>query len=307
MSVRYFVLLFTSIPMAVAQTENARIVPKVITLFLAPNATATVHLGSGYVTSVRLPDDVNSIVLGDPSRFRAEHAEAEPRLVFLKSVSEEAARSNALITTKSGETVELDLIGMGKVVGSAHLDLLVECRRGRDPLVVSASPLSPVSETRSLGIAGDAARSLPSPETDLIGEELEKQRATSFPLRGRGHLLAVVGDCKRDQQRTLVGFTVVNRSSAAIELLPPQVELAGATGGRKRKALKAEPVLVSEYRMSARRISPGERVDGVVEFERPAFKESGEALQLRLAQADQVDRPLIVPIPFIASQQGELP
>ena len=277
-----------------------------ITLFLEPSARATIHLGSGYVSSVRLPDDVNSIVVGDPSRFRAEHADAETRLVFLKTLTDEAARSNALITTKSGETLELDLVGLGRVAESAHLDLFIDCRRGRDPLVISASQRAQVADSGSLSSRGDAVSSSPPPEMSLIDRELEKQRLTDFPFWNRGPMPAVLGACTQNQQRMDVGFSIVNRSNAVIELLPPQVELAGSTRGKKRKALKAQPVLVSEFRMTARQIAPGERADGVVEFERPAFKQSGEGLRLRLARADQVDCPLILPIPFTASGQGDL-
>ena len=307
MRVGYFVLLLMPMQWTVAQTETGRILPKVITLSLKPNATATIHLGLGYVSSVRLPDDVNSIVLGDPSRFRAEHADAEPRLVFLKTITEDSARSNALITTKSGETVELDLVGLGKVAESAQLDLFVDCRRERHPLVVSASERSLIRDTGPLTTAGNAAASLPYREPDLIGQELEKERSTSFPYRNRGQVAAVVGECTQDRQRMIVAFSVVNGSESEIELLPPQIELAGSAPGKKRKLLKTEPLVVSEFRITSRRIASGQRADGVVEFERPAFKEAGEALRLRLAPADKVDRPLILPIPFTASRQGDLP
>jgi len=52
--------------------------------------------------------------------------------------------------------------------------------------------------------------------------------------------------------------------------------------------------------MTSRRLAPGERVDGVAVFECPAFKESNERLELRMAQADQVDHPILVPCHFIA-------
>ena len=56
-----------------------------------------------------------------------------------------------------------------------------------------------------------------------------------------------------------------------------------------------------------RRLAPGERADGVVVFERPAFKESSEKLQLQIAQAEQVDHPILLPVPFTANSQGEAP
>ena len=56
--------------------------------------------------------------------------------------------------------------------------------------------------------------------------------------------------------------------------------------------------------MTTRRLGPGERADGVVLFERPTFKESSEKLELQLAEADQVDRPILLPIPFTATILG---
>jgi hypothetical protein len=41
-----------------------------------------------------------------------------------------------------------------------------------------------------------------------------------------------------------------------------------------------------------------------VVFERPAFKESTEKLELQLAQAEQVDRPILLLVPFAATVQG---
>jgi len=39
-------------------------------------------------------------------------------------------------------------------------------------------------------------------------------------------------------------------------------------------------------------------------FERPTFKESGERLLLEIAQAEEVDRPVLAPITFVASAVG---
>ena len=298
MTAAYIVLLLLPTQWIFAQTESGTIPSRVITLLLQPTAVVTVHLGSGYVTSVKLPDDVNSIVIGDASRFKAEHTEAEPRMVFLKSISGEPARSNALITTKSGDSLELDLVGLGKDAEPAHMDLFIDCRRERRSLVISASPIS------GGGLPNPSARSS-SPGSDLLGQELERERAVSFPYWNRGRVVVALGDCTKDGQRTIVAFSVMNGTDAAIEMLPPQVELTASS--KKRKQLKAQPVLVSEYRMSSRRIAPGERADGVVEFERPTFKESREGLRLRLAQVDQVDRPLVLPIAFTPARQGDLP
>jgi hypothetical protein len=55
---------------------------------------------------------------------------------------------------------------------------------------------------------------------------------------------------------------------------------------------------VQTYLMSQRRLNPGERVDGVVVFERPAIKQSTEKLLLQIADSAAVDQPTFAPIRF---------
>ena len=56
------------------------------------------HLRTGYVSSVRVLEEISSVVLGDPGGFKAEHSEAEPQLVFFKTTSAKPAQTNALIS-----------------------------------------------------------------------------------------------------------------------------------------------------------------------------------------------------------------
>jgi hypothetical protein len=65
-------------------------------------------------------------------------------------------------------------------------------------------------------------------------------------------------------------------------------------------------VAITEYRLTARRLEPGQRADGVVVFERPSFKESSERLEFRLAEADKVDQPITLQVsftPFVGEKQ----
>ena len=104
--------------------------------------------------------------------------------------------------------------------------------------------------------------------------------------------------------QTILSFSILNDSKHVLELLPPQIELTGNAHGNGGKRIKGDPVAISDYRMTTRRLEPGQRADGVIMFERPSFKESSEQLQLQLAQAEQVDRPILLPVPFTASSQG---
>ncbi len=67
--------------LAAAQADLAP--GRILSLNLDPQSVTTLQLRPGFVTSVRLPEAVSSVVLGDPGAFKAEHSEAEPQLVFL--------------------------------------------------------------------------------------------------------------------------------------------------------------------------------------------------------------------------------
>jgi hypothetical protein len=88
-------------------------------------------------------------------------------------------------------------------------------------------------------------------------------------------------------------FSVVNDSKQPIELLPPPVQLAG--DGRKGRGSVVQ-LPVEEYRLSRRRIGPHERADGVVQFEKLAFKQSHESYLLQIAESSAVDRPCLISI-----------
>jgi hypothetical protein len=67
---------------------------------------------------------------------------------------------------------------------------------------------------------------------------------------------------------------------------------------KEGKSLTADQLLIREYRLSTTRIEAGARADGVVVFDRPNFKQSTEKLFLQIAQADQVDRPILIRLPL---------
>src|SRR5246127_2517645 len=74
----------------------------IVSLTLDPQNVTVLHLHPGFVSSVRLPEEVSSVVLGDSAAFKGEHSEAEPRLVFFKPSTPKPASTNALISTRSG-------------------------------------------------------------------------------------------------------------------------------------------------------------------------------------------------------------
>jgi hypothetical protein len=303
MKVHLLLIVYLMAALGVAQTQEGAVIARVTTVSIEEGAVTLLHLAPGYTTSIKLPEEISSVVVGDPASFKAEHSDAEPRLVFLKPITSKPSESNALITTRSGHEITLHLVSGGKVVADPPIDFLVEYRRPQS-LVVSSSdqPSFLISEAHPISQVTSTSSPPPPDKPDVVGVQLEKQKRISSPVwEGKEVQAALGASVKRDQQ-TVLAFSVLNRSNRTIELLPPQLELVGS--GHKGKRIKAEPVPISEYHMTTRRLAPGERADGVVLFERPAFKESTEKLELQLAQAEQVDHPILLAVPFIATGQG---
>jgi len=61
---------------------------------------------------------------------------------------------------------------------------------------------------------------------------------------------------------------------------------------------------INQYQLTTRELLPGKIAEGFVVFNRPAFKESAEQLLLQVARADQVDHPVLIPIVFMAQNEG---
>jgi hypothetical protein len=105
-------------------------------------------------------------------------------------------------------------------------------------------------------------------------------------------------------------FSAVNVQDHAVELMPPQIQLGGmkksGTIIRKSRWSTSEQLPVTDFRMSRRRLGPGERADGVVVFQRPSFKQSTETLFLQMAESGAVDRPALAPIGFGISSFREV-
>lgn len=287
----------------VAQSQEGQVIPSVTTARVEDGAVTVLHLAPGYTTSVRLPEEISSVVIGNPASFKAEHSEAEARLVFFKPTINQPGESNALITTKSGQEITLHLVSAGKGAPNARVDFLVEYRLPQSVLITDRQSFL-IADTHPVSSATPTDPPAQSEKQDSVAKQLERQKSLSSPAWQGKEMRAALGDSLETNHQTILSFSVLNDSKRVIELLPPQIELIGAAHGKGGKRIKGDPVAVSDYRMTARRLQPGQRADGVVVFERPAFKESSEKLQLQLAEAEQMDRPIQLPVPFTANSQG---
>jgi hypothetical protein len=299
--VHLIAICFLPFYVASAQTELPQ--ARIVNLSVDPEQVVVLHVRPGYVSSVRVLEEVSSVVLGDPGAFKAEHSEDEPQLVFFKATSTKPAQTNALITTRSGHEISLSLVSQGKSDHSEVVDYVLNCERPHSFLITSAHPSFEVGETKNVA-PEDLPAATPQEKPNTQEQQLLTARWLDNP-HWEGKLLRVaVGQTTEKEEQMAVPFAVLNSSARTIEVLPPQVQLSGTSRDKHRKAIKAEPVAIKDYWMTARRLAPGARADGVVVFERPSFKESSERLLLAVAQAEEVDRPVLAPIPFVAPVTG---
>jgi hypothetical protein len=292
-----------------------------------------------------MPDAINSVVLGDPDAFSAEHSDREPRIVVVKPITAKPTQTNLLITTAQGYQANLLLISRGAPEAGAKpdIDFMMRYRpAGRfiiDPsypsaLVARTAPLGgaaeaamaqrpmssdpvavvPVStartpEIRISGTPNDPSAADPSTGLDAL---LERQQRAPMPVLygerpgivppGGEILKAGVSEVLDHGKEVVVLFSVVNLQEHSVELMPPQVQLGGQV--KRGKIVHhmvwstSEQMPVEDFRLSRRRISPGERADGVLVFRRPSFKQSTETLLLQMADSGAVDRPALAPIGF---------
>ena len=320
------------------------ITPQVAGRAVQEGQVTVVYLAPRFATAVRMPDAINSVVLGDPDAFSAEHSDREPRIVVVKPVTAKATQTNLLITTVQGYQANLLLISRGEPEAGARfgIDFMMRYRpAGRfiiDPsypsaLVAQTAPLEgtavpakaqgpvssdplavmPASMARAPDGRVSTARNDPSaaapPGLDAL---LERQRRAPLPVLygekpgivapGSEILKAGVSEVLDHGKEVVVLFSVVNLQEHSVELMPPQVQLGGKV--KKGKIVHhmvwstSEQLPVEDFRMSRRRIGPGERADGVLIFWRPSFKQSTETLLLQMADSGAVDRPALAPIGF---------
>ena len=309
-------LLFPLFLSTAAWTQQIAIDPQVRTTTRVDLRFRTIDLTPHFVSTIRVSEPVNSVIVGDPALFQVEHSEREPELVFVKPLSEKSAKSNLLISTTKGRQISFLLVSHGAGASSSKVDFLFRYQARNGFLIQpEALPVVLVSQTAVVEKADAAATAKP----DRLDELLERQKRAPLPglygqrveeneLKG-DRLRAGISEVIDGGQLVVVLFSVIDTGKAAILIMPPQVQLGGKV--RSGKVIKhehwssAEQLTITDFRLSPRRIGPGDRADGVVEFERPPYKRSTETLFLQMAESGAVDKPALVPIGFGVSTAGE--
>lgn len=247
-----------------------------------------VRVAARFATAIRVPEAVSSVVVGDPERFLVEHSEKEPALVLVKPVSAEAAESNLLVLTASGR--QLSFLLRAEPAGPKAVDFVMAYGQAGSFLVgESAIAGSEVANTAAIRPFVDSA-------TDALQPLLDRQRLAALPALYGDRVQAGVSEVIDQGRTVIVLFSAVNPQAQAIEIMPPQVQLAGKA--RRNRWTTSEQLPVQDFRLSRRRLGPGERADGVAVFARPGFKQSHESLFLQVAESGAVDKPALAPIGF---------
>jgi len=353
----------------IASAQVPVVRPQVAGRAVQEGQVTVVYLAPRFATAIRMPDAVNSVVLGDPDSFTAEHSEREPQIVFVKPITAKAAQTNLLISTAHGYQANLLLISRGEASGTQpDVDFMMRYRPAGRFVIEPSAPTVSVAQTVALPTSDRIAeppgilspttqpKTRTPPETNRATVEpasfdagridaaadtggpvgirpttqnddgglgldalLERQRQAPLPdlygekpgtaPPGKQMLKAGVSEVIDQGKEVVVLFSVVNLQNHAVELMPPQVQL----GGKVKKGMighhyvwsDSEQLPVEDFRMSQRRIGPGERADGVLIFQRPSFKQSNETLLLQMADSGAVDRPALAPIGFGISSLRE--
>ncbi len=316
MKLRWFIPIAVLISLRLSATD-VPVGARVATIAINPREVTILHLRPEFESTIRMPEEVTSVILGSPGEFKAEHNEGEPEYVYVKPITEDAAQSNLLIATKSGQHVSLELVSEGAGVASQAqpVDFLIEYRTARsflipadaDPPAIPSVPAKDPDRDRSGGNTGTGSAKLSS-----LDEAFKQQESVNAPKWTKWEdkeIETSIGDVRQLSNETMISYSVFNNSNQPIEIVPPQIQMTGRKVTKKKKkegqGIISDQLEIRDYRLSTARLEPGERADGVVVFDRPNFKESTEKLFLQIAQADQVDRPILIHLPFTPPISGD--
>ncbi len=292
-----------------AQTENTR--NRNASKVVFEGLPTTIRLAAQMTTTIRLPEPVNSVILGDSNLFQAEYSPNEPLLVFARPIGSAMVQTNLVISTTRGRQFILLLKSLGVSPGETEsgADLLVICRAAGLNFIEETFPSALISETVGLESAANPPRltrlnSARAPESGTglaLDEIVNRQRQQKVGKLYGDRIRVGIGQVTESGSQLIVPFSVMSSKFESIELVPPQVQLAGQdkTGiFRHTRWTTVQQLPLHQYEMSRRRIEPGGRADGVVVFERPPIKQSTEGLFLQIADSAQIDKPTLAPINF---------
>jgi len=247
-----------------AMAQMPEVKPRVLTKPDIDGKVAVVEVAVHFVTAIRMPETVNSVVVGDPTLFKAEHSDKEPQIVFVKVVTEKPAETNLLISTTHGREASVLLVSRGEQNPNdpENVDLLLNYKPARGFLIEPDYPSALVAKTVEIGSPGttvipaglQTARAVAT-ATDVkqassgasdppdapapagLDELLARQERSPLPALYGEHVSAEtatgdrvragVGEVVDGGERVIVLFSAVNPTGHSILIMPPQVQLGG--------------------------------------------------------------------------------
>src|SRR2546426_8414931 len=186
------ILLFTVSLVFAAEAKPNEMRPE--SRIVLEGQPATLRLAPHVTTTIYLPDTINSIVVGEPNSFQAEHSPNEPLLVFVKPITSNLSESNLLISTIRGQHFIFLLTTAGSSADRSAPDLLVICKPSGFRFIDETFPTALVSETGRLS-GNNAAQPLRAIDFDVpidlelleLDKLMEHQSHQELPrLHGEG-------------------------------------------------------------------------------------------------------------------------
>ncbi len=140
--------------LSIAHAQLFEIDPQVRSRTAADSRVGVVEVAAHFVTTIRLPEAVNSVVVGDAALFQVEHSEHEPSLVFVKALTTTGAQTNLLISTTKGRQISLLLVTRGMGVQGAKVDFLVRFKGAEGFLIEpQAVPSALIGQSKNVSTA----------------------------------------------------------------------------------------------------------------------------------------------------------
>ena len=131
MKLRWLVPIVFFLPMRSFAIDDQQ--GHVTTVTIQDGVITPLHLRPDFESIVRLPAEVTSVVVGNPSSFHVEHSEEESRYVYVKPTVRTPTQSDLLIALKSGQHVVLQLISDGDASPATQpVDFLLEYKSHKE-------------------------------------------------------------------------------------------------------------------------------------------------------------------------------
>ena len=230
MKLNWFIPIALLIPLRLNATDAA-VGARVATITINPKEITVLHLRPEFESTIRMPEEVTSVILGSPGEFKAEHNEGEPEYVYVKPITKQAAQSNLLIATKSGQHVTLELVsdGTGIPNQSQPVDFLIEYRSARS-FLISADPGAPAMPAAAGKVtAHESSGRDTGPESSPLSnldEEFRLQQRVNVPKWTKWQdkqIETSIGDMRQWSNETVISYSVLNSSDLILmgNLLAP--------------------------------------------------------------------------------------